>query len=475
LSLEKYIFIAAMILTACGLVCGMFCGLGGTYSAVSTVMSLMGLAGVIYIWHCWSTMNKSLRSVVDMLRDAKPGRIKANHTPAMKPLCDAVIGFADVSSKRADVLEKELGESALEIQLLQRQKQNAEAIIYSIRDAVIVTDAFDRLITANAAAEKFFGFDINNANCRPIDKLIEDTEFVKLIVRSRRGKLRHVKHEVPLISQDRDNRTFDCIISCVQEDNGLISGVVTVLHDMTREKEISRMKNEFVSHVSHELKTPLASINAYAEMLVDGELSDAESINRFCSVIQSQAQRLNRLIDDILNISRIESGLVKVQKQPLSLAILIKDAVDMIKSCAQEKNITIDEQAPIIFDRVYADKDMISQVIVNLLSNAIKYTPQGGSVSVRSEVNDADGIARLTVTDTGVGIPSEDIEHIFDRFYRVDANEKCAEGTGLGLNLVQQIVEKVHDGRMFVSSEPDRGSTFGFEMPLAAGKAVETS
>jgi signal transduction histidine kinase len=167
--------------------------------------------------------------------------------------------------------------------------------------------------------------------------------------------------------------------------------------------------------------------------------------------------------------------MTKINKQPVSLTILIQDAVKMIIGCAGEKNITIDSQAPIVFDRTYADKDMISQVIVNLLSNAVKYTPQGGTVSTGTEVNEADRIVRVTISDTGVGIGAEDLEHVFDKFYRVDANKKYAKGTGLGLNLVKQIVEKIHGGRVFVTSTPGKGSTFGFDLPLVADVELETA
>ena len=123
----------------------------------------------------------------------------------------------------------------------------------------------------------------------------------------------------------------------------------------------------------------------------------------------------------------------------------------MIESYAAEKNITVNVPAPIIHDQVNADKDMLSQVVINLLSNAVKYTEAGGSITVDSQVDDSEGIVHVTVTDTGVGIPPDDVEHVFDKFYRVEANKKYAKGTGLGLNLVQQIVEKVHDGKVFVT------------------------
>lgn len=270
----------------------------------------------------------------------------------------------------------------------------------------------------------------------------------------------------------QEKKTYDCIISCVRDDKDKICGVVAVLHDITREKEISQM-NDFVSHVSHELKTPLASIMAYSEMLVDGEANDEETEDDFCSVIQNQAQRLNRLIEEILNISRIESGLIKVNKESVNLALVIEEQLKMIKSYAEEKNIKIIEPKTkdlIVFGQVYADKDMLSQVIVNLLSNAVKYTPSGGSVKIDSQIDDVGKIARVTVTDTGVGIPEEDISNVFDKFFRVEANKNVAKGTGLGLNLVKQIVEKVHGGKVFVTNKEAREAHLGSKYRLQLQK-----
>jgi signal transduction histidine kinase len=177
------------------------------------------------------------------------------------------------------------------------------------------------------------------------------------------------------------------------------------------------------------------------------------------------------LIEDILNTARIESGLIKIDKHQFNLTVLIEEQLEMIRGFAQEKNIKIVSQKPIIYGQVYVDKDMISQVIVNLLSNAVKYTECGGKVTVSTEVDETAGIVRVKVTDTGVGIPADAIDHVFDKFYRVKANEKQAKGTGLGLNLVKQIVEKIHEGKVFVTSSVGKGSTFGFELPLAASAA----
>ncbi len=359
-------------------------------------------------------------------------------------------------------------------QLAERQTRQTEAILYSLHDAVLVVDGSDRLLMANEPAAKLFGFEAGQARLEPVADVIGRThaEFVELLRQSQRSRTEATKRELVFTLEDRP-RIFETIVSCVQED-GKAASVVAVLHDVTKEKEIAQMKNDFVSHVSHELKTPLASITAYSEMLADGEADDEETRKEFYGVIQSQAQRLNRLIEDILNISRIESGLIKVKKEQASLTILIEEQMQMIRSYAEEKSITVTSGHPIVYDQVYVDKDMISQVIINLLSNAVKYTPAGGHVTVGTEVDEAARLVRVTVTDTGVGIPEDEIGHLFEKFYRVAANNKQAKGTGLGLNLAKQIVEKVHSGRMFVTSKVGVGSTFGFELPMATVEQVAT-
>jgi two-component system phosphate regulon sensor histidine kinase PhoR len=422
--------------------------LGGTNLAeVLVCLSAFGITGGL-LWYLFAERRAILVQVESLKNDYKSQRDKA----------------AQCSKETKDL--------RLAVQLLKRQKRNTEAIIYSISDAVIVTDANDRLLMANEPAGEFFGFDIKEIILKPLEELVAKKELVKLIRNSRTTRMRHVRHELQFGAQD-NILTYNCIISCIFDEDEQVCGVVTVLHDITREKEISQMKNDFVGHVSHELKTPLASITAYSEMLVDGEATDEKTRGEFYSIIQNQAQRLNRLIEDILNISRIESGLIKVNKEPVSTALIVRDAVQMIKSYAAEKDIKVEDQTAIVFDQVNADKDMISQVVINLLSNAVKYTPNGGKVAINSEVDESKQVVRVTITDTGVGISAEELPHIFDKFYRVKANNKCAKGTGLGLNLVKQIVEKVHQGRVFVTSQVEKGSSFGFELPLmAAEKAL---
>ncbi len=464
--------IAAILAAALQLISG-----GFVDSSNMIGVSFLLLTGLTLGWLGFYTLRlcKSVDSVANKLKDGS-GYNEMNGPEVAAKLATVVNEYIQQGCEQADSLNQQINQLHIQIQLSNRQKQNTEAIIYSISDAVIVVDESDRLLMANEAAGKLFAFNHKKSQLIPIYELIQHDkkEFIEFIQKIRSTRARSKRHDLEFIEDDR-LRVYDCRVSCVFDHRDMVCGVVAVLHDITREKEISQMKNDFVSHVSHELKTPLASITAYAEMLADGEADDEETRVEFYSIIQNQANRLNRLIEDILNTARIDSGLIKLDKQPVSLTVLIEEQLAMIRGFADEKNIEVVGQKPIIFDQVYVDRDMMAQVVVNLLSNAVKYTPAGGRVSIETEVDNNSDVVRVRVTDNGIGIPADDIDHVFDKFYRVGVNKKQARGTGLGLNLVKQIIEKLHNGKVFVTSKVGQGSTFGFELPIAAGEPVESS
>jgi two-component system phosphate regulon sensor histidine kinase PhoR len=361
----------------------------------------------------------------------------------------------------------------IQLKVITAERQDAQAILHSISDAVIVTDPFDDVIMANEAAAKIFLFDRDKACGTPIDKLLKDKKVIELIrdMRQSRSKSsrRIVEHSLSLDDGGKTReKTFKITLSCVADRSDGPAGVVAVLNDMTREKEVAQMKNEFVSNVSHELRTPLASIKAYVEMLIDGEAQDEKTTREFHEVIQNEANRLSRLIDNILSISRIESGLVQVNKSPQSLTIILKEAIEVITPQARTRNINIIEKLTPVYYQTIADKDMLYQAVLNLLSNAVKYTPDGGSVTIESIVDEARRRVLTRVIDSGVGIPPKDLPHMFDKFFRSESNSHMAKGTGLGLSLVKHIVENVHKGKLSLESEVGKGSCFAFELELAA-------
>ena len=245
------------------------------------------------------------------------------------------------------------------------------------------------------------------------------------------------------------------------------------MHDIGQIKQIQKRNAEFVSAVSHEMKAPLSGIKAYVELLADGEVEDDATREEFLGVISTQADRLQRLVENLLNLARMESGVVDVSKQSRSLNELMEDALNVVAPAAEAKQIELVRDLSPMYLEVFADRDMILQAVINLLSNAVKYTPVGGRVTLRTRMEDNQVL--FEVADTGVGLSPEDTAKVFEKFYRVKKDSQMAQGTGLGLPLAKHIVEDVHGGAMLVESELGRGSTFRVLLPsagcLTAGKA----
>ncbi|HEX4125710.1 MAG TPA: ATP-binding protein [Tepidisphaeraceae bacterium] len=442
--------------------------------------------------HGWATAFFAVSAalsmgVVAMLRkqgDALTARLRQSELLSAKKIELPDTGFAFVSRAAGELLEaaeRSVADAALrakeltvQLRVATDQRQHAEAILHSISDAVLVTDPFDELVLANESAARMFAFELADAKRRPIGEVVRDPRVPELVREMRQANSRTGRRILEHVVQTPDGpRTYKLTLSTVAGGESdtpagptACAGVVAVLHDMTREKEVSEMKDDFVSMVSHELRTPLASIRAYVEMLLDGEASDRATQQEFYEVIANETARLSRLIDDILNLARIESGTTRVNKQPQSLTVILKDAIDVIAPQAKKKQITVNEKLTPVFYQTPADRDMLYQAVLNLLSNAVKYTPDGGAVTVETSVNESQKRVIARISDTGVGIPPKDLPFVFDKFYRAEANNRMAPGTGLGLSLVKHIVETVHHGRIFVESQMGKGTCFGFELDL---------
>lgn len=425
-----------------------------------------GAAGLLAI----TSLRRNCRFLIDAIhRMTHQGKLNLLNTDSyeIRPLITAVNEMVEAAERCMSDAILKMKELEIQLKVATSERQHAQAIIYSISDAVFVTDTFDELVLANEAAARTFHFDLEHSRRSPVDQILRDEKLVELVrdmrqSNSKSGR-RIVEHK---IKGPGEERIFKVTLSAVADNNDAPAGVVAVLHDMTREKEVAELKNDFVSSVSHELRTPLASIKAYVEMLIDGEADDEKTTREFYEVIQNEANRLSRLIDNILNISRIESGLVQINKQPLSLMVILKEALEVIAPQAKMKQIQLVEQLTPVFYQTTADKDMLYQAVLNLLSNAVKYTPEQGTITVQTTVDEAKRKVITRISDTGVGIPPKDLPFVFDKFYRAEANNHMAKGTGLGLSLVKHIIETVHRGRIFVESHVGKGSCFGFELDL---------
>ena len=389
-------------------------------------------------------------------------------TPEFRPVLQGIESHAANVEKQVRTLLFTQQQLSLELSMARGQEERAAAVIEAIGDPILSLDAFDRLILSNAAAQELFDFSASEALRQPIDRIISDERLLRLAAQVREADLRaaqrHAEHEYG--GKIYASTLAPLVLKSGQENDDGRHGVVILLRDVTKQHEAAKKKSEFVSQVAHELRTPLSSICSYVEMLVDGEAADDATRQEFYEIIQTSADRLGRLIDNMLNISRIEAGTVRINKEPISVAIVTKEAVDMMRPQAEARGISLTQHLTPVAYRVLADRDLIYQAILNLIGNAVKYTPQDGKVSVRMTPHEENKTILIEVSDTGVGIPKEDIPKMFKKFFRVEANKKMAKGTGLGLNLVKNVVEKVHTGTVTLTSEVGKGSTFGIVLPL---------
>ncbi|HLP76108.1 MAG TPA: ATP-binding protein, partial [Candidatus Paceibacterota bacterium] len=238
-------------------------------------------------------------------------------------------------------------------------------------------------------------------------------------------------------------------------------GTILVFHDLTRLKQLERNREEFVANVSHELRTPLSLIKGYTETLLDGAKDNPENTTKFLQTIQRNSERLQFLIEDLLTISELESGRLKMNRQTIQLRPLVDKVLEDFEAKARERNVTLTNEMPEF--SAFADSERLQQVLGNLISNAIKYGRANGHITVRG--TKTNGIVELCVQDDGPGIPADALERVFERFYRVDkARSREQGGTGLGLSIVKHIV-LCHGGKIWAKSELGKGAAFHFTLP----------
>jgi two-component system phosphate regulon sensor histidine kinase PhoR len=301
-----------------------------------------------------------------------------------------------------------------------------------------------------------------------------DNPKVKDIISRSIEKNEEVAEEIslPASPASDEERIYQAQTALVKDESGEAIGAVAIFNDITEIRSVDRMKTAFVSTVSHELRTPLTSIKGFiSTLLADAEgYYDHATQLEFYQIIDTECDRLTRLISDLLNVSRIEAGrALDLNPKPVQLPALVEKIATAQKSYTDRHNIKVDldEDLPVIV----ADEDKVDQILTNLTNNAIKYSPKGGEVTISGR-RDGDGVA-ISISDQGMGIPKDHLPRIFDRFHRVDNRDtREVGGTGIGLYLVKHLVE-AHGGKIWVESEIGKGSTFTFTLPSKPPMAEE--
>ncbi len=450
-------------------------------SALALAALLGGSALGLLLWH-YRRQQRQASRCLEALAQLGPQDLFSDTSdatpplPATHPQAQAIGRLREaLSAHLRRIQELEHVRAALEVRCRRAlaQYEQIKAIFSHLAEPIVVVDDYNELLLANRSAQELFGFETGKAEDRALAKLVQCQRLVDLLAGTVSRKAPGARTEELEITDPQGRKRWYRATAvklsagegAEQRGAGAASGAVAVLRDIGDHKALQKRNAEFVSAVSHEMKTPLAGIKAYVELLADGEAEDRATQEEFLQLISGQADRLQRLVENLLNIARIEAGVVNVNKQPRSLNEILEEALRLVRPSAEAKNIQLLSELSPMYLGVLADRDLLLQAALNLLSNAVKYTPQGGKVILRSQT-DGQHI-RFEVQDTGVGLSEEDCQRVFEKFYRVKKDRDMAPGTGLGLPLAKHIIEDVHGGTITVQSKLGEGSTFAVVLPRA--------
>jgi len=339
-----------------------------------------------------------------------------------------------------------------------------QVLFNSMLEGLLLLDRHRKIYLANRNFKNLFGLKIELRG-KTIMEALRLHELAELVERVENdGQVFDYELKLP----DLSGRWLRVNAAVISNSAGEREGTILVFHDLTRLKQLERTREEFVANVSHELRTPLSLIKGYVETLLDGARSDPHTAERFLKIIERNTQRLDLLIQDLLTISALESGRMKLNPQPVELRPFVEKIFTDLHARAENRNVQLINKMPPL--TASADANRLDQVLANLVDNAIKYGRAQGHVTVGGKKTD-DGKLEIFVQDDGPGIPAESLDRVFERFYRVDkARSRDQGGTGLGLSIVKHIVH-AHDGEVWAKSELGKGATFFFTLPTTEIKS----
>lgn len=339
---------------------------------------------------------------------------------------------------------------------LMAQQRYLASILENLNDGICIVDNNGKVSVMNQATAKLFNIPESKASGQALAETIRHFKVQELWEQCKQTQL---QQSIQMETSVKRNY-LQCIATPLEpiEDGNIL----LLFQDITRVHQLEIVRRDFVSNISHELRTPLTSLKLITETLQDSAMDDVDAQKRFLSQMETEIDNLTQLVQELLELSRIESGLFTLQKNPIQPYILVRDASQRMQVQAQRAGLDFSWGCSLQLPLITADKSRLEQVLINLIHNAIKFTPPGGSILVKAEQEDKHIV--FSVQDTGVGIPEQDIERIFERFYKTDRS-RSQKGTGLGLSISRHLVE-AHKGNIWVESGTHRGSTFYFSIPL---------
>lgn len=368
-----------------------------------------------------------------------------------------ILSSQDELGQLANAFEAVVTELQIQIRTFEREQRKLEAVLKQLTDGVVIVDDTGIIQMINPAAKKIFNIEGVDVIGQSLAIVTRHHDIVNLWKKTQESD----KGDVNSIEISTNKVVLQALGIPLIES--LPGSSLLVFHDVTRIRHLETVRRDFISNISHELRTPLASLKALTETLQDGALEDTNVANRFLNRMEIEVDSISLIVQELLELSRIESGRVPLNLETVDPCELISTAVERLRLQAERSGLTLNINCPNDLPAILADFSRMEQVLVNLLHNAIKFTPSGGSITISCNQNDAHVI--YAVSDTGEGISSEDFPRIFERFYKAD-RARAGGGTGLGLAIAKHLVE-AHNGEIWAESIEGKGSTFYFSIPKA--------
>jgi signal transduction histidine kinase len=427
---------------------------------IFAAMSL-GYYGITLALKPLKNLNQDLRSTYI---DSAPVVTNSVESGRIAPIIES-LGQSLVQIKgRLNRIETDNMELTSKLGVITFEKNQIINILDSINFGIIITDIQGNVNHINYYMLNLLNRTLADVVDRPLAEILkhdEITSFISLQGTLEQSKtVNHIETTFPDLAPEE---TFQVSSSDLSDGEGDVIGKVIFAKNITMEKSAEKAKHEFITHVAHELRTPLTTIKSYNEMLMGGEIDDGETQKEFYNTISDETDRLSRLIENLLNISKMEIGSLSLNSGLVKTDWLVEDCMAAIEAPAQKKHITTEKNLPDKFPSLVGDKELLKVAVINILSNAVKYTPENGTITF--SLNEQDNTIIFDVIDTGYGISQEDLPHVFDKFYRsADPNVAGQTGTGLGMAITSEIIH-LHGGKIEVQSELGKGTRFTITLP----------
>jgi two-component system phosphate regulon sensor histidine kinase PhoR len=416
-----------------------------TRTIIAATVIIAALA-VLAAWLIARTMTRPIRELTKASKGIATGQLGQKITIARNDeIGQLALAFNEMSANLKTTVDT-----------LSTEKNKLNNILAVMADGVIMTDTNGDIIIANLAAGRLLGFKEENINGKPAIEVVHDHEIDEIL-----KQCLSTGRELTNQFEAGITRRFLRVIAVPLRNQGKSSGALLLLQDLTELRNLQTMRRELVGNISHELRTPITGIKAMVETLQNGAIDDKQIAKDFLYRIESEADRLAQMVAELTQLSRIESGQAELKMESVNLNVLADEVLAEMEPLAEKQQVTLSKQLSLDLPLVKADRERIRQTIVNLVHNAIKFNKPNGNVTVAT--NHDDKSASLSVADTGIGIPEDDLPHVFERFYKAD-KARTGGGSGLGLAIAKHTIQ-AYGGDICVQSEEGKGSTFTFTLP----------